>query len=312
MTTKILVPLDGSELGERALPVAISLATAMHGSLVLVRAVQPEGRRDGAQAEAEQKALTDARAYLASIVERLAQQSIVAEAVAPLAAAADGIVSEIGAQQAQMVVMCTHGRSGLGRWIYGSVAGAVLARSTVPVLLVRPSGPLAGPKLQGPGTTILVPLDGSAFGEAVLPAALQLAQALHGKLALMRVVVPSPGYYPDALYGQPLMGDVIERVLESEEEAARTYLAELSKRLGTDVLARQTVTVGFPPEVILTEAKDANAALIAMSTHGRTGLGELLLGSVALDVVRRSGLPLLLVRPSGLAQPAKTTGATGT
>jgi nucleotide-binding universal stress UspA family protein len=293
----ILVPLDGSEFGERALPAAVALAQATKATLILLRAAGATATPDEEPAAAQSKAVADAETYLADVARRLAAQGIVAETSAPYAEAAQGILAEAAKREADLIVMCTHGRSGLGRWVYGSVAGDVLARSPVPVLLVRPTGPLAHFSV-GAAPKVLLPLDGSAFSEAALPHAVLLTRALAGKLVILRGVVPSLGYYPDPVLGQPYVNDIGERILREEEDAARQYVTDVAQRLTADGLTVQTlVRVGFPSDTILDEAKASGAEIIVMATHGRTGLRELLLGSVALDVVRRGGLPLLLVRP---------------
>ncbi len=308
MYRHILVALDGSDFGERALPMAVTLAKASGAQVTLVRAAWTTVAPGTDAIEAQRKVVADAETYLAGVASRLLAEGINAEAAVPYAAAAEGILAEITVRHADMVVMCTHGRSGLGRWVYGSVAEAVLARSSVPVLLVRPTGPLARLAAASATPAVLLPVDGSAFSEAALPHALTLVRALAGSLVLLRVVVPSLGYYPDPLLGQPYVSDVGERLIDDGEKEAKQYVTDLAGRLAAEGLAvTHVVRVGFPSETILDEAKTAGAQLIVMATHGRTGLREMLLGSVALDVVRHGGLPLLLVRPPELGAPVSAS-----
>jgi nucleotide-binding universal stress UspA family protein len=169
MIQTILVPLDGSALSERALPVGIELARALGARLVLVcvagtapaihRGFSDEDRRAiSAQyanvkeedhllstdprmvehAQAQVLAVAEAERYLASVAAKVAEQGLRAEGAVPYGAASEGILTEIDLRSADLVVMSTHGRSGLSRLIGGSVAQAVLARSTVPVMLVPP------------------------------------------------------------------------------------------------------------------------------------------------------------------------------
>ena len=197
----ILVPLDGSSFSERALPTATALARATGAGLVLVRAasasVPPGGIRPTYRAgRFKKKTFTSpptsgAPAFRRHRSGRSRRQSFTwtasptawpnkacGRAAVPYAAAAEGILTEIDVQSADLVVMCTHGRSGLGRWIFGSVAEEVLAHSPVPVLLVRPTGTPVTLSAEPGKFRLLVPLDGSAFAEAALPHAAKLAQAL--------------------------------------------------------------------------------------------------------------------------------------
>ncbi|HMD88890.1 MAG TPA: universal stress protein [Anaerolineaceae bacterium] len=169
MIRTILVPLDGSEFSERALPVGIELATALNARVVLVSVagsesaiplkLTPEDRREISEqyadveeeeevlsteprmverAQEQIRAVDEAEEYLASIAAKLSDTGVQIEVAAPYGPAVEGILSEIDLRSADLVVMCTHGRSGLNRLISGSVASAVLAHSPVPVLMVPP------------------------------------------------------------------------------------------------------------------------------------------------------------------------------
>jgi nucleotide-binding universal stress UspA family protein len=301
MYRTLLVPLDGSPFSERALPVAVSVAQAAKARIVLVHVIPGAASPDGQVGEGERQAIDEARGYLTDVSGRLTQQGIQTETAAPRGEAADGILAEMRACPADMVVMCTHGRSGLGRWAYGSVAEAVLAKSTVPILLVYPTGSLE--RLgQTPGAfKVLVPLDGSRFAEAALPHAAALASTLGGGLVLLRAVSPQIGYYPDPVLGQPFVSQITEKALEEQEDEAKGYLGKVADGMITaGIPVQQIVRIGWPGSVILDEAKLRGAELIAMSTHGTTGIGERLLGGIAHDVLVHGMLPLLLVRPGEL------------
>lgn len=306
MYRTLLVPLDGSLFGERALPIALVLARMGGAKVVLVQAVWASARPGEDAIEVERQAIEHAEVYLAGVAQRLTGQGIQVETATPYAIAAEGILVEIAVRQADLVIMCTHGRSGLGRWLFGSVAEAVLAKSPVPVLLVRPIGPLTSLSLDPNRAAILVPLDGSAYGEASLPHAVAITRGRGGLIVLLRVVSPPVGYYPDPVLGQPYVSEVAEKLLKGEEQEAKNYLDMVAERLRAQgVRVQPTVHIGWPTDSILDEVRSVGADLIVMATHGRTGVGDLLLGSVALDVVRRSGLPLLLVRPDALQSQAQ-------
>jgi nucleotide-binding universal stress UspA family protein len=293
----ILVPLDGSAFSERALPMATALAQTMSAQLVLVRAASASVFPGADPTEAQCQAVEEAEAYLWAVATGLSEQGLSVEVAVPYGDAAESILLEIGLHGADLVVMGTHGRSGLGRWIYGSVAEQVLARSPAPVLLVHPTGEAAtlGPEQ----TSLLVPLDGSAFAETALPHAIALAQAFGGTILLLRTVEPSM-----LAYHYPIMG-LVQESLAREHREAEAYLSEVAEHLRDEGLSVQTIVrEGWPGDVIVYRGAALGPRLVVMATHGRTGVLHLLLGSVALEVVRRSPLPILLVRPTELAESA--------
>jgi len=301
MYEKILVPLDGSAFSERALPMAGALAQVMGSDLVLMRAAVASIFPGADPTNAQCQAVEEVQSYLANLAIGLAEQGLRVDIAAPYGDAADSIVLEAGLRAANLVVMCTHGRSGLGRWIYGSVAEQVLARSPVPVLLVRPTGePLSSKSELGP---VLVPLDGSAFGEAALSHAATLARAFGSGIVLLRSVD-----LPLIAYEYMVTSPVLES-LEDQRRRARSYLLEVAEQLRMDGFDVQTALCeGWPADGIVDKSVDSGSRLIVMATHGRTGIARLVLGSVALEVVRRSQLPVLLVRPAELAESAQGSG----
>jgi nucleotide-binding universal stress UspA family protein len=301
MYRTIIVPLDGSEYSERALVTATSLARVMGAQLVLVRAVSTSVFPGVDATEAQVKAVGEAEAYLTALSRQLAEKDMRVEIAVPFMSAPEGILLEINQRKADMVVMCTHGRSGLGRWIYGSVAEKVLAHSPVPVLLVKPTG-LVTPLLLGSAQApLLVPLDGSSYAEAALPYALDLSRTFGRKLILLRVATYAivPVNMPGQNFTFP--SEVQEMVNKEEQQEAEDYLAKLTERLKADgQLVQSMVRWGEPAETIQEESKATGAGMIIMTTHGQTGLKNVIMGDVALEVVRLTSLPLFLVRPAEL------------
>ena len=143
----------------------------------------------------------------------------------------------------------------------------------------------------GPGqATLLVPLDGSAFAEAALPHAVALARTFGGTILLLRAISLPAAAYPITVAA------AMEKALEEARNEAEAYLAAVADCLRQDGLSVQTIVgEGWPADVILGRGATLGPRLIIMATHGRTGLERLLMGSVALEVVRRSLLPVLLV-----------------
>ncbi len=297
----VLVPLDGSILAELALNFAESLARASEARLILLRAVVPYTFGGTDEAEARAKAIDEAERYLARLVDRLTERGIEAEATVRYGEAAPSIVGAAQLHTADLVAMCTHGRGGLGRWVYGSVAEQVLATAPTAVLLVRAWQALESVTSANERSRVLIPLDGSAFAEKALPVAEQLAATLDAELVLLRVVyAPSP-----TLTQGWIVASYLAEELETSESAARHYLEGVADRLsrgGRSVSIE--VQVGTPASVIADTGADV--AFLVMATHGRTGTERLMMGSVANVVVRRGEVPLVLVGPAAMEGTGNT------
>ncbi len=296
MFRTILVPLDGSPAAERALPLAAALARAAEGRLVLVRCAWTTGV-PGWETEKRQEAATqEADDYLRAVAGELRTQEVHVDARAIAAHPDQGILWTLADEHADLVVMTTHGRTGVGRFIYGSVAEAVLTQSHVPVLLVRASS-LVEPTLDAGRDGLLVPLDGSAVAEAVLPYAVEMARTLDATLILVRCV-PLPSLLtPERLVEPELSNEIFKMELQEAED----YLARLARKLRQD--GRRVLTyveTGSPATTILRKSDELNTVFILMATHGRSGMDRLFFGSVAMEVLRRGDHPVLLVRPLGL------------
>jgi nucleotide-binding universal stress UspA family protein len=192
-----------------------------------------------------------------------------------------------------LIALATHGRSGLQRWIYESVAEKVLHTAQAPLLLIRP----AEEQVQTPAQVnrIVVPLDGSPLAEAALPTAEALATQCKIPLALLRVVEVVSLTFVDPI---GMTGMNYQTMLDSFPESADTYVNELAARLRAKGVVVETETpMGLPADKIVGYARDHAGSLVVMTTHGRTGLANVLLGSVARRVVQHGNVPTLLVRP---------------
>jgi nucleotide-binding universal stress UspA family protein len=286
----ILVPLDGSALAERALPYAVHLARAAGGRLVLIRAT-PAAARD------------DAEAALAATAQRLVAAGAPVESQARTGEAGAVILEAARAGGADLIAMATHGRSGLGRWLYGSVADRVMRHAPVPVLLVSatcerrwPPAPPPG-AAPGPPRRLLVPLDGSGLAEEALGPAGALADALGAGLLLAQAVP-----FPVVAYGSEQEYASYADDPDAEVGAAREYLEEVAAPLraaGRDVEVRVEAGMVVPTLARIERERDVEG--VAMATHGRSGLARVVLGSVATGVLQLAHVPVLAVRPALLA-----------
>ena len=285
MFRTIVVPLDGSAQAERALPYARRLAQASRGRLVLVRAHVPSDKA----VEAERQL---SRSELQAAVDGARRDGFDVEARFVEGRAADVIYEAAGDVRADLIVMSTHGRSGIGRWLYGSVADEVLRRMPVPVVLVTPRCAEAWSESQPP--TVLVPLDGSGLSATVLEPATRLARALSGELTLLSVVEPVPSVLPDALVQE--IPDPVRDIRE-----ARAYLEQTAASIresDTGMPVSLHVAYGEAAESIVGTARERHVHAIALATHGRGGLTRLLLGSVATSTLRLTDVPVLVYRPT--------------
>ncbi len=286
MYQHILVTLDGSPLAEQALPYAAKLAKSLGAHLTLLRAVPATATGAAASTDAETPA--QAEAYLQSVRTRAAEAGSV-ETVVASGVPARVIVDAAKQRHADLIVLATHGRSGLGRWIYGSVADQVMRESPVPVVVVPATAPFAWPGDRAP--RILVPLDGSDLARAALGPASELAGALHADLILVDVVEPHATAFVD-----PTATALIDPT--PELEAAKAYLTQVA----ADLRAKGRVVeisdaFGFSASGIVDTAEEKHADLIVMASHGSAGLTRLVLGSVATGVIQRSHVPVVIIRP---------------
>lgn len=265
---RVFVPLDGSKEAESVLPALMPLFRTRPAEVVLL------GVSEGGWEEEA------ARAYLAEVRRKLMLEGIPPVSRVEQGAPADTILEVAREERADLIAMATHGRSGLRRIFLGSVTEQVLRRTPLPMIVARPETRV------GDWKRIVVSLDGSAAAESVMSEAGRLARALEAKLTLFRSRVPAPGpveFGPYAAY------------VPSEDPAP--YLRELSSRLAGEGVASESVTRDGPPvEQLLEFASRSGAGLICITTHGRSGLSRVMLGSVAEEVIRRAPCAVLVRR----------------
>lgn len=305
MPKRILVPLDGSAIAERALPYASSIARRAGGELLLVRAaLAPLFTTEPGEDQAEET--SEAEAELNAVAERLRTEGLAVEPHIYYDDPAPTIVRAAELEDADLIVMSSHGRSGIGRWIYGSVTDQVLRSAKTPVLVIPASAVVDWANGAAGGRTVLVPLDGSDLAEESLDAAVEMARLLGAGLRLLQVA-------PPPVYASP-EGFVYVDVDPNEEIAvAKAYLDGVADRLrASDLTVETQAVIGDPGPLIAEEARASGALLVVMATHGRSGIARLVMGSVATGAVQRSPAPVLLLRPAALeaaeAAPPPTIG----
>jgi nucleotide-binding universal stress UspA family protein len=276
MFNKIIVPLDGSSLAECALEPAVALAAAGQLELILIsipafeKILLPGAAGNGFAWPDQllELARDQSESYLAETALRLGPERLQVRTEVREGDVAGAIVDTAAAEGASLIVMSTHGYSGLTRWVLGSITEKVLRASTCPVLAVRSTAPIGN---------LLIPLDGSLLAESVLEPALEVAHALAAQVTLLRVVD-----FDNASY-----------------EEAKDYLHKTADRYRHLAdMGQPVVMFGPAAQSILEVAQTHHIDLIAMATHGRTGLRRWVYGSVTEKVLRSAGRAMLVVRPN--------------
>jgi nucleotide-binding universal stress UspA family protein len=302
MYSKILVPLDGSRFSEGVLPYVRFLARSLKTSVELLHVDDPT------RLTPLSPPLPGAE-YLQGVAASLSGAGEVQCRVEPGEPA--GIIVDLAATQAgTLIAMTTHGNSPTQRWLLGSVADKVLHGSTSHLLLVRPAqGDTRGAASL---TTILVPLDGSGLAESALPIAAELASRLNSKVVLVRVLQHFNVAPPDAIL--PLFGSSATKQKEiwaQARSAVDEYLATKVDEMRSQGVSQvssmsiESIAGGAAAEII-DLARKTTDSLVVMSTHGRSGIGRWLLGSVTERVVRHGEGPVLVLRPFDYAHGPQT------
>lgn len=286
MYKKILVPLDGSKLAERVLPFARRLADSFGAAVELLRVSNPDARPPFSPPQASAQ-------YLKEVSEKYFPASAQVAEVAEVGEPAQVIIDRAKADPACLIAMATHGMSGMRRWLLGSVAAKVVHTAANPLLLVRPAD--GDPSMPVVLNTIFVPLDGSALAEKALPHVIALGKTMNLEVHLMRVYTLPPDAYVVA-DGVIAQGPAAFR--DSIKNEATTYLEGKIDELRASGLERLVATAieGDAASEIIDIARKTPNNLIAMSTHGRSGVGRWLLGSVAEKVIQHSQDPVLVIR----------------
>jgi nucleotide-binding universal stress UspA family protein len=298
---RILVPLDGSRLAESALSAAVVLARCLDAKISLLHIIE-ERAPQRVHGEPHLTTAQEAERYLAALAERLAADVAVEQHVHGTEEqdVAGSIAAHAAELEADMVALCTHGRSGLRRVVSGSIAQQVLRRVTAPVLLVRPDMP----PLSTVGT-VMLPLDNTHPTEAVLSVTADIARTCGAAVQIVNVVPTIGTLTGDEQAAARLTPIATAATLDAEEEESRAYLqtvVDKLARLGIDT--RYEVRRGETPRNLIEAATERGAALVVLATHARVGLGAFWIGSVAASIIGKVSQPLLLVR----VENAKTPG----
>ncbi len=301
---RILVPLDGSPLAERALGPAIEFLHNVgdDARLYLLRVAPTPEVISGDVPIDYAVLLDDARVacedYLREVAARPDVAAVPHEVLVTTGAIADAISATAQRNAIDFIVMTSHGRTGFVHLALGSVAEAVARDAHIPTLIIRASGTTFPTSGHAHPFTILVPLDGTPLAETALDPAATLARAFHASIHLLEVLPPEE---QDDVHAH------------DRANQAYNYLTAIHDRLEQQgIAAHRSLAWGHPLYQIALEVERAHADIVALATHGRTGLARVLHGSIARDVFHDIDRPVLILHPAADASPADSALPTAT
>jgi len=295
MYEKILVPLDGSDLAEIALPYAEELAGALGCDITLIHVSE----------SADEKYENMHQLYIEKIVEATIQgaekfrknkraKKIKVSSVHLTGHVAEQIVDYADKENIGLIVMTTHGRSGIRRWILGNVAAKVVRATDRPIALIRAKDTPPEARTERINK-ILVPLDGSKASEVVIPHVSELASKLKAEVVLFQVVAPS--YFVYAIPGEAVLQPHSPEDLQNMIENSKLYLDKVGAEFrDKGIETTSEVGIGGPAEEIIRIADEIQVDMVAMSTHGHSSISLWAFGSNADKVLHAGDTPVLLVR----------------
>jgi nucleotide-binding universal stress UspA family protein len=282
MYERILVPTDGSPVSWQALPYAELVAKKFSSSLELLYCLDTEEIPDDVAATVENELIKELQRVAGELPKNLKTECVVASG-----RPADVIVDRAATEPGNLIALCTHGNHGLNRWILGSVTTKVVQAARSPVLVVRARSEKA--RIDSPRIDkIVVPLDGSDLAEKALSHAVAIAKSFDAEVVLIRA-------YQTRLPGSSIR---MYKVTEIVRDAAASYLERIAEQLRPQGLKNISCEVlhGRPAGEIIDYASKIPNSLITLSSHGRSGVGRWMLGSVTTAVIRHIEQPVLVTR----------------
>lgn len=296
MLERILVPLDGSALAECVLPHVSALVAATGVEILLLRVLDPLGastRPVSVDPLDWQIRRAEAEAYLKAIASHLEYKGVLPQTFVMEGRAAESVIEFADEKDVSLIILSSHGQSGLSGWNVSSVVQKIILRSNRSMLVIRAYQQTRdmddGVRYQ----RILIPLDGSQRAEIVLPLAERLARAHDGQLLVVHVVEE-----PEMPRRTPYDGDDMklhEQITERNRVYASKYLAELEDRIEAPIETR--IIVASSVSVALHDiVQQSEVDLVMLSAHGYTGSDNWPFGSTVISFIAYGTTPLLVMQ----------------
>jgi nucleotide-binding universal stress UspA family protein len=285
---KIVVPLDGSQLGETALPWAADIAAAFRSQVHLLSVAESTSAED----HGLRQGYLDHRAELLKREINLRNAAVTADVVSAVASGdpAHEVVRYTETNGVGLLILVSHGRSGILSWPMGSTAARILGSETCPVLFVRARTPTPG--TPPPAGGILVPLDGSSNAETVLPYAREICTRLQSPVTLLRTV---PVSHDVVTIGGARTVDLAPREVARLSHEAEQYLSSVrTSHFAGQVTA--SVRTGNAAAEITRYATERAVSLIAISSRGQSQTSGWKLGEVSHKILHTAGAPIFMIR----------------
>lgn len=296
MFQHLIIPLDGSTLAESVLPTAAEMAQTLDARVTLLHIIEhnaPEEVHGDRHLTSEREALV----YLHGVAEHAFPENLQVETHVHSSEQKDvarSIVEHATEFGTDLIAMCTHGRSGLRTWLFGSIAQQVVSLGKTPVLLVQPGKTNRVTDFNC--RRLLVPVDGDPDHEEGLRVAVQLTQVCQAGLHLLMVVRTYRTLPAEQAATATLLPGATSELLNMTEESAQMYLQSLHEEfVDASIRVASEVQRGDPAKLIANAAQRIGADLIVIGTHGKTGMDAFWSGSMAPKISRYSHVPLLLV-----------------
>jgi nucleotide-binding universal stress UspA family protein len=310
MYNVIMVPTDGSGFDREAIRVALRIAERTDAKVRLVR-ILATGSFFGMAAAADGTALaaeivrSEHEMALSELYALAAECRTVSSATVTVdlhgGPVPDVLEAYARRHDVDLIVISTHGRSGISRLSLGSVTDSLIRHTTIPVLVVKPPTSYLNPQVGNAFKRIVVPLDGSTLAEQILPRVRMLAKLEEAKITLLTVLVPQS-------YSQNEIADPAQAWWDKEISLAEEYLSRIAGRLRRNGLTVTTdIVIGENVASAIGDfASREKADMIAIATHGRGGLARLIHGSVADAIMHSAKISMLVFKPENVAEKTES------
>ncbi len=295
MFNKILLPLDGSQLAETAIPVAASLAKTLDSPVVLLHIIE----QNAPETVHHERHLTqpdEAKAYLQNLAQQYFPEEVKTDWHVHNAEVKDvpaSIVQHAGEFSPGLIVMCAHGKSGIRDLLFGGIAQQVIAQDATPLLLLQP---MTSERKPFELRRILIPLDSESLHDDSLPFATGLAKVYGAELHLLCVIPTLSTLHDEEAATGNVLPTTTHALLDMQEEHARDHMQEhMNELFRSGFRTAAEIARGDPAQTIVSVAERIHANLIILSTHRHAGMGAFWARSVAPNVARRTRIPILLI-----------------